>query len=219
MIRDESKNVSGFSINIEANRELAGGKINDKVRVSIRWEDTERKQMWDIHKTPESKTLTIFFFQSVFPPPPFFFLLCFPKASWFIVYKQSDGICQETPSFALFFTKTVLFCFGFLTEDNGLLMKIEAQSSLGESEGIFFLKYHFIWELSCKLYSHFPYFICRQHPPAYVNISSNQKLLHGHTSHWTFLDLNIRLEQSMTDFKQSHDLNFSTVLEKTSSTR
>jgi len=41
MIRDQSKNVSWFSINIEADRELAGGKINDKVRVSIRWEDME----------------------------------------------------------------------------------------------------------------------------------------------------------------------------------
>lgn len=36
MIRDQSENVPWFSINIEADRELAGGKINDKVRVSIR---------------------------------------------------------------------------------------------------------------------------------------------------------------------------------------
>lgn len=43
MIRDQPENVPWFSIDIEADRELAGGKINDEVRVPIRWEDMEKE--------------------------------------------------------------------------------------------------------------------------------------------------------------------------------
>lgn len=31
------------------------------------------------------------------------------QSSWFVVFRGSDGVCQEMPSFALFFTKIVLF--------------------------------------------------------------------------------------------------------------
>lgn len=59
MIRDQSENVPWFSIDIEADRELAGGKINDKVRVSIRWEDMEKEiNVRDLHKTAVSKNVT-----------------------------------------------------------------------------------------------------------------------------------------------------------------
>lgn len=103
MIRDQPENVPWFSINIEADRELAGGKINDEVRVPIRWEDMEKEiNVRGSHKTAASKIATKLLFEVCLS-------LFFSKPSWFVVFRGSDGVCQEMPSFALFFAKIVLF--------------------------------------------------------------------------------------------------------------
>lgn len=58
----------------------------------------------DLNKTAVSKNA-----------PKLLFKVClslfFYKTSWFVVFRGSDGVCQEMPCFALFFTKIILFCF------------------------------------------------------------------------------------------------------------
>lgn len=63
VIRDQPENVPWFSINVEADRELAGRKINDKVRVPIHWEDMEKEviNVRGSHKTAVSKIATKLF--------------------------------------------------------------------------------------------------------------------------------------------------------------
>lgn len=54
------------------------------------------------HKTAVSKIATKLLFKVCLS-------LVFLKSSWFVVFRGSDEVCQEMPSFDLFFTKIVLF--------------------------------------------------------------------------------------------------------------
>lgn len=81
VIRDQPEDVPWFSINVEADRELAGGKIDDKVRVPIRWEVMENEiiNMRGSHKTAASQIATKLLFKvclSLFflSPPGLLFL-------------------------------------------------------------------------------------------------------------------------------------------------
>lgn len=123
------------------------------------------------------------------------------------------------PSFALFFHKD-LFYFGlfFSQKRLGIQWKLNPQSSPIENQDIFFLEYNFNGSYHAEFYTT-PYFVSQAtSPTAHKNVSSNQGLLHGHTSHRAFLVLNIRLGQPTADTKQFHNLNFPTIL-NLSSTR
>lgn len=163
VIRDQPENIPWFSINIEADRELAGGKINDEVRVPIRWEDTENEinvRGW--HKTAASKIATKLLSKVCLS-------LFFSKSSWFVVFRGSDGVCQEMPSFDLFFCKD---CFVFPQKRLGFQWKFKTQNSPDENQDIFFLEYNFsdLWELSCRCFWTPPFFLGKLHPPQHTEM-------------------------------------------------